>query len=108
MFKVLILFGSPADEVTFDRYFEATHRPILRDLPNLQALEINRVAGAMNGGPAFYLVTELVFASEDALQDGLNSKAGQTMARDYANFASGGVTVLLCTSLRVTSDGSVA
>lgn len=107
MFKVLILFGAPLDEVAFDRHFEVTHRPILDDLPNLQALEINRVAGSTNGGSAIYLVVELLFASEDALQDGLNSEVGQTMARDYANFASGGVTILFCTSLRVASAGKV-
>ena len=44
--------------------------------------------------PPYHLISELGFASETAMQEGLNSDAGQAMAKDMANFASGGVTVL--------------
>jgi hypothetical protein len=45
-----------------------------------------------------YLVVELEFSSEKMMRNGLNSELGQTMAKDFSNFASGGVTVLLCHS----------
>jgi uncharacterized protein (TIGR02118 family) len=80
MVKVLLLFGNPMDRAGFDHYFEQTHRPLLAKLPDLKVLRINHVAGAVTGESPFYLVV------------------GQTMAKDFSNFASGGVTVLLCHS----------
>ena len=96
MVKVLILFGNPVDIPLFEQYFERVHRPLLAEIPELQAVQINKVAGAVVGESSFHLVVELQFHTEEAMQDGLNSDQGQTMARDLANFASGGVTILLC------------
>ncbi len=94
MVKVLALFGAPRDEAAFDSYFEAKHRPLLQQLPNLERLVMNRIAGAAVGESPFYLVVELQFASEKEMQAGLNSEVGQAMARDFGQFASGGVTLL--------------
>jgi uncharacterized protein (TIGR02118 family) len=98
MFKVLILFGKPVDEISFQRYFEESHCPIVKRIPRLETANFNWVAGSIEGDAPYYLVVELIFAAEEALQDGLNSEAGQAMAQDFTNFASGGVTILLCTS----------
>ncbi len=95
MHKVLILFGPPVDQAAFARYFEETHRPILDGLPRVDAIEVNWIAGSVSGDVSVHLLVELLFATEAALQDGLNSVAGQKMARDYPSFASGGVTILL-------------
>ena len=100
MHKVLILFGLPLDKAAFARYFKKTHRPILDSLPHSEAIEVNWVAGSVTGDLPVHLLVELLFPTEEALQDGLNSVAGQKMARDYPNFASGGVTILLSNSLR--------
>ncbi len=96
MVKVLILFGNPVDIPFFEQYFERVHRPLLAEIPELQAVQINQVAGAVVGESSFHLVVELQFLSEEAMQEGLNSDQGQAMARDLPNFASGGVTILLC------------
>ncbi len=98
MVKVLLLFGKPVDTESFDQHFEQSHRSMLTEIPNLKELQINRVAGAVTGDSPFHLVAELQFASEEAMQEGLNSEAGKKMARDFGKFASGGVTILLCQS----------
>ena len=98
MHKVHILFGPPLDNAAFVEYFEETHRPILNSLPDVVAIEVNWVVGAMTGDLSVHLIVELIFATEAALQDGLNSAAGQKMARDYPSFASGGVTILFSNS----------
>ncbi len=98
MVKVMLLFGKPMDRAGFDHYFEQTHRPLLAKLPDLKVLRINHVAGAVTGESPFYLIVELEFSSEEVMRTGLNSELGQTMAKDFSNFASGGVTVLLCHS----------
>ena len=98
MVNVLLLFGSPVDQQSFNDYFERTHRPLLVGLPELETLRINHVAGAITGESPFYLIIELNFSNEEAMRNSLNSEPGQTMAQDFSNFASGGVTVLLCNS----------
>ena len=99
MIKVLILFATPLSEDEFYRYFRATHLPLLEAVPHVERLTVNRVAGAAIGESPFALIVELEFPSEEAMQQGLNSDAGQAMARDYPAFASGGVTVLFCQGL---------
>ena len=98
MVNVLALFGMPIDGAAFDEYFAKKHRPLLLQVPNVDQLVINRIAGAASGESPFFLIVELRFPSEKAMQEGLNSEAGQAMARDYGNFASGGVTVLFSQS----------
>ncbi len=96
--KVLVLYGEPADKGRFDSYFEQTHRPLLTKIDRLDALAINRVAGAASGDSPYRVVAELHFASEEAMREGLNSQSGQEMARDFPRFASGGATILFCHS----------
>ena len=101
MVKVLVLFGIPIDPPAFDQHFEQAHQPLLAKMPGLDALHINSVSGAAKGDSPFYLIAELHFASEEAMQGGLNSEIGQMMARDFGTFASGGVTILFCQSYAV-------
>ena len=95
MVKVLVLFGHPNDTDSFDRHFGNIHCPLLKEIPALEAIGINVVEGVVTGESDVYRIVELQFASESAMREGLNSEAGQTMARDYSAFATGGVTVLV-------------
>ncbi len=96
--KVLILFGKPVDEDLFGRHFESVHLKLLDDLVGLQQRTINHVTGSVTGDSPFHLFVELQFVNEAEMQRALNSAVGQAMARDFTNFASGGVSVLLCRS----------
>ncbi len=104
MIKVLLLFGNPIDKINFDEHFEKTTLPLLVQVPRVDNVQINRVAGAAIGDSSFHMIVELHFASQKAMQEGLNSKIGQEMAGDFKNFASGGVTILFCHSNKMTSD----
>jgi len=97
--KTIVLFGTPADQATFDRYFANDHRPILLTVPNLEQLVVNRIAGTAKGDCPYCLMVEMHFASEEAMQAGLNSEAGQAMAKDLSKFASGGVMVVFAQSV---------
>jgi uncharacterized protein (TIGR02118 family) len=97
--KTIILFGTPADQATFDRYFTDNHRPVLLKVPNLEELVVNRIAGTAKGDSPYCLMVEMHFASEEAMQAGLNSEGGQTMAEELSKFASGGVMVLFAQSV---------
>ncbi len=105
MHKALILFGPPVDKAAFARHFEESHRPILDSLPTCEAVEVDWVVESVTGDLPVHLLVELLFATEQALHDGLNSAAGQKMARDYPSFASGGVTILLSNSVHMPTAG---
>ncbi len=104
MVKVLILFGIPEDAGKFDEYFEDTHRALLKALPGVFQLIINRVDGVVVGDLPYYLIVEIHFQSEQQMQSSLNSEPGQAMARNYSKFATGGTTVLLCQSHAMFKD----
>ena len=93
--KVLVLFGVPMDKKHFDRYFDSTHCPLLTEIPALENVGVGAIEGTVTGESSVYRVVELQFESEAAMQEGLNSEAGQSMARDFGTFATGGVTVLV-------------
>ena len=94
MIKVLVLSGTPEDEDSFYPHFRSTYLPLIEEVPGVEQLSTTRVAGTAMGESPFTLIVEPRFPSEEAMQQGLNSEAGQAMARDYPAFASGGVTVL--------------
>jgi len=98
MVKVLILFGDPEDSDKFDEHFDNTHQELLKSLPEVDQLIVNRIAGVVVGDLSYYLIIELHFQSEQQMQNSLNSEQGQAMARDYAEFATGGTTILFCHS----------
>ncbi len=102
--KVLILFGKPVDEDLFGRHFESVHLELLDDLEGVRQRSVNHVAGSVTGDSPFHLLVEIQFASEADMQNALNSTAGQAMARDFTNFASGGVSVLLCRAVDTTPN----
>ena len=105
MIKALLLFGNPIDKMDFDEHFEKTNLPLLVQVPRVDDVLINRVAGTAIGDSAFYMIVELHFSSQEAMQEGLNSKIGQKIGGDFKNFASGGVTIIFCQSNKTTSDG---
>ncbi len=94
MVNTLVLFGLPLDKQAFDEHFAERFQPLLRKVPNVDQIVVNRIAGAAKGEPPYYVMVDLQFHSEVAMQEGLNSDAGISMAGDLATFASGGVTVL--------------
>ena len=106
MIKVLLLFGNPVDKIDFDEHFEKTNLPLLVQVPKVDDVLINRVAGAAAGNSPYHMIVELHFSSQKAMQEGLNSKIGQKMAADFKNFASGSVTILFCQSNNTNIDGS--
>jgi len=92
--NILILFANSVEPEAIYSYFKVNFSRLLRAITNVENVEINRIAGAARGGLPYYLIVFLQFDSEDSLQKGLNSAAGQAMASDMSDFATGGVSVL--------------
>jgi uncharacterized protein (TIGR02118 family) len=96
MFKATVLYSNPENPEAFDRYYAETHLPIAHQIPGLIKLEQTHLLPGPDGSkPAYHMMAELYFAGPGELQNAFGSREGQAATADLANFASGGVTVLV-------------
>lgn len=96
--KFVALYGPPADPAAFERYYAETHVPLAHQLPGLglQRVETALILGTAQGGFApYYRITELWLDDVPQLQAAAMSAEGEALVADVANFATGGVTVLV-------------
>jgi uncharacterized protein (TIGR02118 family) len=94
--KFVALYGPPTDAEAFERHYAKTHVPLAHQLPGLQRVETAQILGTAQGGIApYHRIAELWFADIGQLQAAVASAQGQALAADVANFATGGVTVLV-------------
>ncbi|MEP6943982.1 MAG: EthD family reductase [Betaproteobacteria bacterium] len=96
MAKVYALYRAPTDAAAFERYYFDKHIPLAKTIPGLRNYEITRrPLAAMAGASPYYMIATLSFDSRAAIDTALVSPQGQAIAADLANFASGGVDVLI-------------
>lgn len=96
MAHVLAIYKTPTDATAFEAYYHATHVPLAKTLPGLRAYEINQGPVTTSPGAApVYMVALLHFDSMAEIQAALASPQGKATAADLANFATGGVDLLM-------------
>jgi uncharacterized protein (TIGR02118 family) len=96
MAKLIAMYGIPTDREAFDRYYFAKHVPIAKTIPGLRHYEVTRGSITTPDGIApYHLIAILTFDSVAAVQSGLGSAQGKATADDLANFASGGVELMI-------------
>ena len=94
MIRVFVLYNRPEDPAAFDRYYRETHIGLAQKLPGLRRFTIARPQ-APRGDSPYYLIAELDFDDQAALQAAMGSPEGKTTVDDLGNFATSGVTVLV-------------
>jgi len=96
MIKLTILYGHPADPAEFEEYYYKTHMPIAAKMTGFEKVEFTKfVDGTGSQKAAFYRMAEYWFNNFEALQATMNSREGQAAGADLANFATGGVQLLV-------------
>jgi uncharacterized protein (TIGR02118 family) len=96
MVKLIVAYGQPQDPAAFDQYYTSTHAPLVREMPGLQRFEAGRVLAMPDGSaPPYYFIAELAFDNTEALQAARASAEGAAVADDVANYATGGVTLMI-------------
>lgn len=94
--KLIALYKKPLDTAHFDQYYFEKHVPLAKTVPGLRRFTVNASPIASPQGPAVYhLVSELYFDSLGDAARALASPEGQRTGADLANFASGGVELLV-------------
>ena len=107
---VTVLYNPPKDTAAFEKYYSATHLPLLmanRNAIGFVRTDFTRFSSTVDGKkPPFYRQAELYFKSMDDLKRGTASAEFKKVAGDLANFASGGVTALIATASNSHGTGS--
>ena len=96
MVKATVLYGHPTDADAFEKYYAETHTPIALSMKGVDKMELTKFVSAPDGGkPAYYRMAELYFAGPAEMQLSMGSREGQATTADLANFATGGVTMII-------------
>jgi uncharacterized protein (TIGR02118 family) len=93
MITLYALFRKPEDPESFDKHFQDSLLPLLRNVPGLRGLQVTRINGAALGESKFHAVAQLSFDDRRAMDGALSSKEGKAVVRDIMSFAADLVTV---------------
>ena len=91
--RLVVSYGTPDDTAAFDAYYGDTHTPLALKQPGLLRLTFGHPKSLDPAQQAPYLVAELDFESEEAMNETLGSPEGRAAGKDLRNFATGGVTL---------------
>lgn len=96
MVKLTVLYGHPKDPAAFEKYYAETHMPIAQKMQGPRRVELAKVVGSPDGGrPPYYRLADLYFDDLDHLKSAMATPEGKATAADLANFATGGVTLMV-------------
>ncbi len=94
MYKLLSMYSPPADPAHFRDYYVATHVPLAQAMPGLQASRYSFAVEGVGASSPYFCIFEGEFADMSAFEAALASEAGQKVAADIPNYATGGVTLV--------------
>ena len=96
MARLTAFYKTPTDSAAFDAYYAAKHVPLAKTIPSLRACDISTGTVAGPAGPTDnHLVATLHFDTLADIVAALGSPEGQATVADLANFADGGVEVMM-------------
>ena len=96
MVKLTVLYNHPEDPSAFEEYYANTHMPLAGKVPGVTKVELTKFVGTPEGNaPTHYRMAEIYFNSLEELQTNMASPEAQATVADIANFASGGVNVMI-------------
>ncbi len=94
MHKLIALFRRPENVEEFERRYTEEHLPLIRRMPHLRKLVVNRVTGAPMGEPEYYLIAEMHFDTREQMMEGVSSEASRQAARTLRSLAPGLVSMV--------------
>src|SRR6059036_3126767 len=97
MMRIVSLHGQPRDPAEFDCYYRDVHTPLVQRIPGVRNIRYGRVLGANDDAPPpYYLVSDVYFDDAGSLEAARRTPEMAAALADVPNFASGGVTIMLC------------
>jgi uncharacterized protein (TIGR02118 family) len=97
MIRVLALHNPPVELSSYDDYYVKRHMPLVQRVPGVRNIRFGKVLrGADGGPPPYFLVSDVYFDDEEALQRALASPEMAEAFADVPNFATGGGSIKIC------------
>lgn len=93
MHRLLVLYPEPTDRQAFADHYEKKHLPLAAQLPGVLGWRYSLDVHSDPESP-YFAVFEAEFADGAALAAAMSSPAGQAVAADVPNYATGGAVVL--------------
>lgn len=84
MAKLVVLYTRPQDTEGFDEHYTGTHAPLAATVPGSSWAFVRMTSTPRGGEPAYYLMAEATFTSDDDLQAALGSDEMRATGRDAA------------------------
>ncbi|PQD95650.1 EthD family reductase [Pradoshia eiseniae] len=96
MIKLIALYKQPKDKEAFDEHYFNVHGPITEKIPGLQRMEVTKIVGTPMGKESeFYILCEMYYENQEALQNGMRSAEGKASGKDLMGFAGDLVTLMI-------------
>lgn len=93
---LLILYPTPKDVATFDRAYREEHLPYAGPkLTGATGVATKRVVGPGFAPPPYHLMSDVTFATLDALKACATSEGGQQALAHAASISSGGAPMVM-------------
>ena len=87
MIKLVVLYNHPSDKEAFDKHYAEVHTPLVKQLPNLDKVEIARITGAPRGESPYYLMCEMYWRTREQMDVDMASPEMRAVGKDARGFA---------------------
>ena len=96
---MLTLWATTKDPDAFDKYYIATHAPLVKQLPGITSYEISKggITQESSQPSPWHMISIIAFDSLSNLTSAIESPAGKAMVDDLKNFAAGTATLFFST-----------
>lgn len=85
--KLIAIYRKPADEAAFMAHYETVHTPLVRKIPGLRSLAINKVSQHLLGPDQPYMIVEMSFADRAVFDIAMASDENKAAGKDAMAFA---------------------
>lgn len=92
--KLIAIYRKPDDEAAFLKHYEEVHAPLVRKVPGVQKLVVNRIFGSPMGETDLFQIAEVHFADRESFDAGMRSPENRAAGADLMAFAKGIVTLV--------------
>ncbi len=93
--KLIALYRQPKDPVAFDKHYDEVHTPLIRAVPGLKSLSVNRIGKHLMGPDRPYLVAVMEFADDESFNAAMASDENKAAGKDVQSFAGDIVSLMV-------------
>ena len=93
MYKLIAIYKKPKDVASFDDHYRNVHTPLVKSIPGLKELVVNRVTGGPGDKSNLHLIAELCFETKEDFNKAMKSEENKKAGKDLMGFAGDIVSV---------------